>query len=547
MIGPRYTPELIDEYTKKGYWDSNLMADDVDENGRKYADKEALVDAQQRLTWAEVSRKSDQLALGLIELGFKPDDVILVQVPNSVELFLLVIAGEKAGITIVTAQPTFRHQEINALLQHVEAKGIVIPWVFRGFDYHDMLMDFRPQLTKLEHTIIVGDEMPDGTISFEGIIRQGAESKLTRDYLQQTKFKPYDITRVVTTSGTTGIPKCAGWETIALRHAAKVLARRWGLGPDDIVGAFYQIIGGGLSIFSLYGVPFIGAKIVLLDRYTPQSFCELVQKEKITLAGIVPAEVARLLEHPDLNKYDFSSLRLLAHSTTLLPYELAVRAEETLGCRYVQTYGTMDSGPISCITINESREIRVGTVGKPYDGNEVKIVDDEGNQMPQGETGEVLIKGPTSGSGYYKNPELIAQTWKEGWFDTTNQGSLDKDGNIIIMGRRRDVIIRGGQNIYPKEIEDLLAQHPKISEVSVVRMPDRILGERACAFVVPRRGQQITFEELTEFLNANRLAPFKLPERLEVRDELPLVPAGQKVDVIQLEKEIADTLEKEQK
>ncbi|MBU2607893.1 MAG: AMP-binding protein, partial [Chloroflexi bacterium] len=337
MIGARYTPELIAEYTQKGYWDSNLMADDVDENGRKYADKEALVDAQQRLTWAEVSQKSDQLALGLIELGFKPDDVILVQVPNSVELYLLVIAGEKAGITIVTAQPTFRHQEINALLQHVEAKGIVIPWVFRGFDYHDMLMDFRPQLTKLVHTIIVGDETPEGSVSFDSVIRQGAESTLTRDYLQQTKFKPHEITRVVTTSGTTGIPKCAGWETTALRHAAKVLARRWELGPDDIVGAFYQIIGGGLSIFSLYGVPFIGAKIVLLDRYTPQGFCELVQNEKVTLAGIVPSEVAQLLEHPDLNKYDFSSLRLLAHSTTLLPYELAVRAEETLGCRYVQT------------------------------------------------------------------------------------------------------------------------------------------------------------------------------------------------------------------
>jgi len=547
MIGPRYTQELIDEYMKKGYWDENLMADDVDENGRKYADREALVDAKQRLTWSEVSRKSDELALGLIELGFKHDDVILIQYPNSVELYLLIIAGEKAGITIVTAQPAFRHQEINALLQHVAAKGIVIPWVFRKFDYHDMLMEFRAQLTKLEHTIIVGDETPEGAITFDSVLQKGAESKLTQDYLKQTKFKPYEITRVVTTSGTTGIPKCAGWETTALRHAAKVLAQRWKLSPDDVVGAFYQIIGGGLSIFSLYGVPLIGAKIVLLDRYTPEGFCELVQKEKITLAGIVPAEVARLLEHPDLNKYDFGSLRLLAHSTTLLPYELAVRAEEMLGCSYVQTYGTMDSGPIACSTLSESREIRVGTVGKPYTGNGVKIVDDESQEVPQGVTGEVLIKGPTSGSGYYKNPELIAQTWKNGWFDTTNQGSLDKDGNIIIMGRRRDVIIRGGQNIYPKEIEDLLAQHPKISVVSLVRMPDRILGERACAFVVPRRGQQITFEEITEFLNSKKLAPFKLPERLEVREELPLVPAGQKINVIQLETEIADIMEKEQK
>jgi len=547
MMGPRYTEELVDEYLKKGYWDSALMADDADRNGRDFPDKEALVDAKSRLTWAEVSQQSDKLALGLIELGFQHDDVILVQLPNSVELYLLIIAGEKAGITIVTAQPTFRHNEISALLRHVGAKGILIPWIFRDFNYFDMVMEFRPELSKLEHIIIVGDKVPDGTISFDSVIKLGAESKHSPDYLQQTRFKPYEITRVVTTSGTTGIPKCAAWETAALRCAARILARRWELTPDDTFGAFYQIIGGGLSIFSLYGVPFVGAKIILLDRYTPEGFCELVQKEKITVAGIVPAEVARLLEHPDLNKYDFSSLRLLAHSTTLLPYELAVRAEDTLGCRYVQTYGTMDSGPISSSTLSESREIRIGTVGRPYDGNEVKIVDDNGNEVPEGETGEVLIKGPTSGSGYYNNPELIEQTWKNGWFDTTNQGSLDKNGNLIIMGRRRDVIIRGGQNIYPKEIEDLLAQHPKISEVSVVRMPDRIMGEKACAFVVPRRGQQITFEEMSDFLKSNRLAPFKVPERLEVRDELPLVPAGQKVDVIRLEQEIAETLEKEQK
>ena len=547
MIGPRYTKELIDEYVKKGYWDLALMADDVDKNGRKFPDKEALVDARHRLTWAEASQQSDQLALGLLDLGFKHDDVILVQLPNSVELYLLIVAGEKAGITIVTAQPTFRHNEINALLRHVEAKGIVIPWAFRDFNYFDMLMEFRPELSKLEYIIVTGGDIPEGTIAFESVIQSGAESKHPPDYLQQTRFKSYEITRVVTTSGTTGIPKCAVWETSALRCAAGILARRWELSPDDIVGAFYNIIGGGLSIFSLYGVPLVGTKIVLLDRYTPEGFCELVQKEKITVAGIVPAEVAQLLEHPDLDKYDFSSLRLLAHSTTLLPYELAVRAEERLGCRYVQTYGTMDGGPISSSTLSEPREIRVGTVGRPYDGNEAKIVDDQGNEVPQGETGEVLVKGPTSGSGYYKNPELNKETWQEGWFDTTNQGSLDKDGNLIIMGRRRDVIIRGGQNIYPKETEDLLVQHPKISEVSVVRMPDRVMGEKACAFVVPRRGQQITFEEVIDFLKSNRLAPFKLPERLEVREELPLVPAGQKVDVIQLEKEIAEILEQEQK
>ncbi len=548
MLGTRYTQELINKYLNKGYWDLMLTADYCDRNGRDYPDKEALVDSKSHLTWAEVSQQSDRLALGLLDLGFKRDDVILVQLPNCVELYLLlVVIGQKAGITMVSAQPTFRHNEIEAIARHVKAKGIVIHGMFRDFNYFDMVTEIRPRLPDLEHVIIVGDDIPEGAISFNSILRRGAEGKYPPSYLQKTKFKPYEIDRIVTTSGTTGIPKCAALECCALMATGRVLAKRWELRPDDIIGAFYNIMGGGLSIFSLYSVPLVGAKIILLDRFTPEGFCELVEKERITVAGIVPAEMSRLLEYPDLDKYDLSSLRLVAHSTTLLPYELAVRAEEKLGCRYVQTYGAMDCGPITSTSVKDPREIRIGTVGRPYDGNEIKIVNDNGKTLPQGELGEVLVKGPTCGSGYYKNKELTVKSWHNGWFDTTNEGRFDKDGNLIIMGRRRDIIIRGGQNIYPKEIEDLLLQHPKISEVAVVRMPDRIMGEKACAYVVPRRGQQITFEEITGFLKSLKLAPFKLPERVEVVAELPLVPAGQKVDVTRLEKEIAQKLQQEQR
>ena len=547
MIGARYTPQLIDGYMKKGYWNSTLMADVVDQNGKQYPDKEAIVDADSRLTWSEVSRRTDKLALGLHDLGFKRDDVILVQLPNCVELYLFIVAGEKAGITIVTAQPTFRHQEISALLQHTEAKGVVVTRAFRDFSYYDMLMEFRSQLPHLKHIIITGKDIPDDTVAFDGILDGKLKNKYPKDYLSQNKFKPQEITRVVTTSGTTGIPKCAVWESIALMHAARIIAKRWQLGPDDVIGAFYNIIGGGLSTFSLYGVPQIAAKLVLLERFTPEGFCELVQKEKITVAGIVPAEVARLLEYPDIDKYNLKSLRMLAHSTTLLPRELAIRAEKILGCKYVQTYGTMDCGPITCNAVTDPQEVRIATVGRPYDGNEVKIVDANGKKVPQGELGEVLCTGPTLGTGYYRNQALNDQTWtKDGWFDTTNEGMLNKDGNVIIMGRRRDVIKRGGQAIYPKEIEDMLAEHPRISQVAVVRMPDRIMGEKECAFIVPRRGQMITFNEVLDFLKAKKLAPFKLPERVEIRMELPLVPAGNKVDVIRLEKEIAEILAKEE-
>jgi len=547
MIPARFTPELIDDYMKRGFWDDKLVADHVDENARNYPDKEALVDSRYRLTWAEVSKLSDRIALGLLNLGFKKDDLILEQLPNCVELYLLMVAGEKAGVIVVNAQPTFRHYEITAIAQRVKAKGIIIPWTYRNFDYFDMVTEIRPELPELERILVTGEDIPDGAISFDSIMQKELEKEYPANYLQKTRNRPYEIWRVVCTSGTTGVPKLGAWETCPVKSAGKNLVKRWELGPDDILGAFYNIIGGGLSIASVYSVALVAAKLVLLESFTVEGFCELVEKERITVAGIVPAEVARLLEYPDLDKYDLSSLRLLAHSTTLLPRELAISAEKKLGCKYVQTYGSADCGALACNSVNDPQEVRIATVGRPYDGGEVKIVDNEGNPVPQGEYGEILIKGPTTLSGYFDAPELNEKLCRDGWLYTTNEGRLDKDGNIVVMGRRRDIIIRGGQNIYPKDIEDLLLEHPKIREVAVVRMPDPIMGEKACAFVVPRPGQTITFDEVVDFLKAKKLAAFKLPERVEVRTELPRLPAEQKMDVIRLEKEIAQILEKEGK
>ncbi len=546
MIGTLYSQEVINDYLRKGLWTLRLTADNCDHNGRDSPDKEALVDAESHLTWAEVSEQSDRLALGLLDLGFKKDDHILVQLPNCVELYLLIIAGEKSGITIVSAQPTFRQYELRSILRHVKAKGVVIPWVFRDFDYFEMIREIKPELPDLEHIIIVGEEIPGGALSFRGMLQQ-EEGKFPQGYLQGTRFKPYEITRIVTTSGTTGTPKCCEWPTCALMACGRVLVQRWELRPNDIVGAFYNIIGGGLSSLSLYSVPMVGAKVVLLDHFTPQAFCELVERERITIAAVVPTEIARILDYSDLDKYNLSSLRLLVCSTAALPYELAVRSENKLHCQCLQTYGAMDVGPLATSSVNDPQEVRFRTVGHPYDGDEVRVVDKNGNRLPQGDLGEILVKGPTCISGYWNNQELNQKKCRNGWFDTFNQGWLDENGNLVVMGRRGDVIIRGGQNIYPKEVEEVLLQHPKISEVAVVRMPDPEMAERACAYVVPKQGQQITFEEMVNFLRLKHMAPFKLPERLEVILQLPLVPAGQKVDVIRLEKDIAQSTETKMK
>jgi non-ribosomal peptide synthetase component E (peptide arylation enzyme) len=546
MRGSLYTQELIDEYLKKGYWDLTKRADVIDRNGREVPDKEALVDSKTRLTWSEVSQRSDRLALGLLAEGYKKDDVLLVQLPNWVELYLLLVACEKVGIILATAQPTFRHAELLPVLKHVEAKAIVIPYEFRSFNYFEMAKEMQKEVPALKDIIIVGDKIPEGALSFEELEKGDVEGKFPPDYLRQIRPDPFEVVKIATTSGSTGTPKCIEFAIANRMASGRNMAKFWEMGPDDIVGVFYNIIGGGASIISPFASPIVRAKVVLVDRFDPQLACELIEKEKITIAAIVPALMARLLDYPDLDKYDFSSLRLIHNSTSLLPYELGIRAEKALGARYVQTYGTMDAGsPIATFSINDPPEVRVGTVGRPYFEGTFKMVDENGQELPEGEIGEVAYRGPCCASGYYKGEDLNKEFWRDGWYFTGNQGKFDEHGNVIILGRKRETIIRGGQNIFPIEIENLLMQHPKVSDVSVVRMPDRVMGEKACAYVVPRRDQVITFEEMVSFLKDKKLAPFKLPERLEILDALPLVPAAQKVDKIKLEKDIARKLELE--
>ncbi len=546
MIGTRYTEELINDYVKRGFWDATLLTADLcDRCARDFPDKEAVVDARSRLTWREASLRIASIARGLLDLGFKKDDVIATQLPNSVEYFLLFFAAEKAGAAIVSAQPTFRHAEMESILQQTRARGIIITRKFRDFDYFSMVEEIRPSLPELEHVIVVGDDIPEGTVSLTELMERNLEDKYSPQYWQQRRFKPWEVTRIFNTSGTTGIPKCIEWPAAPRLYSGKVMAERLELDQEDIVLVGWNLTSGGASLLSRICSPLVGAKLVNLAHFTPQGACEMMQREKVTVLALVPAQIAMLVDYPDLDKYDLSSVRAIFTGTQLLTYELGTRAEERLGCRVVKIYGSGDTGMICSTSFSDSREVRLATVGFPVPGNEVIVVDSDGNPVPQGEVGEVRAKGPALVSGYYGHEELTEQLWNDGWFFTGDAGKIDEAGHVVLLGRKRDVIIRGGQNIYPSEIENMLMQHPKVKDVAIVRMPDPIMGEKQCAYVAPTQGQTFDFDEMVSFLQSKKIAPYKLPERLEVLTELPLVLAANKVDRDRLEADIARKLKKE--
>jgi len=548
MIGSRYTEELINDYVQRGFWHPTLLISDlVDQSARDYPDKEAAVDSKTRLTWREISQRVDIIARGLLDLGFQRDDLVATQLPNSVEYFLLFFACEKAGIVMATTQHTFRQAEMEPILRQTKAKAIIITRKFRDFDYFSMVEELRPGLPDLKHVIVIGDDVPEGAVSFTEAVNRNLEEKYPPQYFQQIRFKPYEVTRIFNTSGTTGTPKCIERPVAPRILAGKILTERLGIVHDDVIMASWNL-GAGVTLFvTQICAPLTGARLVTLEHFTPDVACEVMEKERVSVLTLLPAQMARLLDYPDLDNHDLSSLRVIFTGTQFLTPELGARVEAKLKCPIVTVYGSGDTAAISATSINESQEVRLRTVGFPLEGNEVKIIDSEGNPVQQGEIGEVCVTGPNLVSGYYGNPELTRQLWQDGWFCTGDAGKIDEEGHVVLFGRKRDVIVRGGQNIYPSEIEELLMQHPKVNDVAIVRMPDPVMGEKQCAYVIPKRGQTFDIEEMASFLRSKKLAPYKLPERLEILVEFPLVAAGNKVDKIRLEKDIARKLEKESK
>jgi len=548
MIGTRYTEELIKDYVEKGFWHPTLLISDlVEQSARDYPDKEAAVDSKTRLTWKEVSQQIDMIARGLLDLGFKRDDVVATQLPNSVEYFLLFFACEKAGVIMATTQHTFRQAEMEPILRQAKAKGIIITRKFRDFDYFSMIEELRPGLPELKHVIVIGDDVPEGTVSLTEIMHRDLEDKYPPHYFQQIRFKPYEVTRIFNTSGTTGTPKCIERPVAPRILAGKILTERLGIVHDDVIMASWNL-GAGVTLFvTQICAPLVGAKLVTLEHFTPELACEVIERERVSVLTLLPAQMATLLDYPDLDRYDLSSLRVIFTGTQFLTPELGARVEAKLKCLVVTVYGSGDTAAISATSVNDSQEVRLRTVGRPLEGNEVKIIDSDGNPVPQGEVGEVCVTGPNLVSGYFGNPELTRELWQDSWFCTGDAGKIDEEGHVVLFGRKRDVIIRGGQNIYTSEIEELLMQHPKVNDVAIVRMPDPVMGEKQCAYVIPKRGQTFDSEEMISFLQSKKLATYKLPERLEILAEFPLVAAGNKVDKIRLEQDITGKLEQESK
>ena len=545
----RYQKKMVDEFLNEGYWTQELFSDFWNRNAREYGDREALVDSKYRVTWAEAKRLVDGIAYTWVQMGIPQYSRIIIQSPNSVYGFLARIASERAGLISLTVYPYLRQRELEYMVERTEATAVVIPHEYRKFDYLEMYKGLQQRFPYLKNIFLFDDAVPDSapknTYSLTQLAREAAEKPIDENVLKERRLDPiWNIALLTTTSGTTGLPKLVEWPAAPRVCTSKGRVNIWGLNKDDITMAIAPHAGGAAGTLTYFAAPLAGAKTVMLEEFVPEDALALIEKEKATAIGVVPTHLVRMLEC-DTSKYDLSSLRFIRSAGGYLSPQIAEEAEQAFGAVITSDLGTQDMGSVSGCRVEDTKDLRRRTVGRMLPGNKVRLLDEAGNEVPEGEPGILYFRGPHAPAGYYRDEELTSTVFDpEGWTSTGDIVKFDQEC-LWILGRAKDMIIRGGQNIYPAEIEGLLNGHPKVASVAIVGYPDREMGERTCAYVIPKAGQDFTFDEMVEFLKGKQLAMFKLPERLEVVAEFPAVGDSGKVNKETLKKQIAEKVKLE--
>jgi non-ribosomal peptide synthetase component E (peptide arylation enzyme) len=529
MKPTRFTEQMIEQYFENGYWPKESSVDLFDRYGQRYPDAIALKDSRgNQVTWSELKVKSDRLAVHFLKMGFKHDDTAVVHLPNLLENGILRVALQKSGVIAAFPGMTMRDAEMHGIVTNMNAKGLFVSNPEKSpFDFLKMARDLKEK-TDLEFIFVVGKEA-DNLVNISALMEEPVKENDILS-LAQTAIRPQEVGMITCTSGTTGLPKLCEWPDAPILLHGRTIVERMKITTDDILGILAPLSGGpGISIWNAgFQVP---CTMILQERSDAEADLELVEKEKITVIGVVPAQIIRMLRHPNYEKYDLSSLRAIRPGGAPMSPTVAQEIEEKMPwCKVVVASGTSESMSLCHTHIDDSFEDRLFTVGKPWLYSEIRILNKTGKEIPKGQEGEVAVRGACTGGGYFKDEERTKEVWgtlgEGGWYKTGDIGKIDEKGNLKLLGREKEIIIRGGQNVYPKEVEDFLLQHPKVADVAIVSMPDAVMGEKGCAFVITKRNQELNLDEVKAFLDGKKIAKFKYPERLEVLQKFPLLGTG---------------------
>ncbi len=514
----------------QGFWHDRTINDSLDACVAQCPDKLALTAVQvetgnvQRFTYRELARMADRIAVGLTRLGVGKNDIVACQLPNWWQFTLTYLACSRIGAVMNPLMHIFRERELSFMLKHGEAKVMIVPKTFRGFDFEKMVTDLQPSLPDLKQVVVVGGQ---GANSFEALLSGPAweDANDAQQILARHRPGPDDVTQLIYTSGTTGEPKGVMHSANTVMANIVPYAQRLRLDAEDVVLMASPMAHQTGFMYGLMMPILLKASVVLQDIWEPKKAIELIRTEGVTFTMASTPFLTDLAKTVTETGQGVPSLRTFLCAGAPIPGPLVEQARAALGAKIVSAWGMTENGAVTLTKLDDDDERSFSTDGCPLPGVEVQVVDGDDKPLPVGETGRLMLRSCSNFGGYLHRPHLNG-TDADDWFDTGDLARIDAQGYIRITGRSKDVIIRGGENIPVVEIESLLYRHPAVAMAAIVAYPDERLGERACAVVVPKTGQTIDLPEVVEYLKAQKVAVQYIPERLVVMDAMPATPSG---------------------
>jgi len=516
--------EFARRYREQHYWANVTLHDMLARSIRAAPQRTALVQGERRLSYAQLGEAIDRLARPLIDLGLRPRDRVVFQLPNSIEFVIALFALLRIGVIPVLALPAHRRAEISHFVAHAEAVGYFVPDFWRGYDFRKLAVDISAGAPSLRRVLVLGE--PDtNQISLTNLLAGHGSGDTSG--IVDTGPSPDEVALMLLSGGTTGLPKMiprthndyvyncrqsgaiAGFNADTVFLALLPMAHNYTLGCPGVLGA---LAWGGTAVIAP------DASIETVSR--------LIEAERVSVISATVPLIVNWLNAKRPQHCDFSSLRVLMNGGAKLAPELRRRAERQFGCALQESYGTGE-GLLNMTRLDDPAGIRFTSSGRPISpADEIRIVDENGNDVADGEAGELICRGPYTIRGYYRAPEKTRAAFTDDGFYRMGDVVRRVDGNLYIEGRLKDIINRGGEKISCEEVENHILSHPKVKNACLVAMPDPIFGEKACAFVIPVDGATLDLDEINSFLLSREIAKFKLPERLRLVREFPISPAG---------------------
>jgi 2,3-dihydroxybenzoate-AMP ligase len=518
--------EAAPRYRELGLWEGLTVSGMVARTAQRHPEKAAVVYGERRITYQELIDESRRLAMGLLELGLKPLDRAVLQLPNIPEFVTTYLALNWIGVIPVTALRAHRHAEVRHFIRASGACAYFIADTVGGFDYRPMAAEMAAEFPFLRHVIVAGEAGP-GQTALATLVQRSLPSAAVDAALQPALPGADEVSTMLLSGGTTSVSKLIPRTHDDYVLNARLCSKAGGFDANTVLMAVLPL-GHNYNLASpgMLGAFYAGGTLVIAASTDTEAIFQTVERERVSVIAAVVPLITNWLNSDVPRRFDLSSLRVVQNGGARLAPELRARLRRELGCTPQEVYGTAE-GLINMVRLDDPDELLLESSGAPVsEFDEIKVVDDEGQEVPDGEPGELITRGPYTINGYYNAPEKNAEAFTEDGFYRMGDIVRKRGRYVYTEGRRKDMINRGGEKISCDEVENLIFGLPQVRQVSLVAMPDPVFGEKACACVVLEPGTSLTFEELIAHLRSQRIASFKLPERLEVMPAFPVSPVG---------------------